>query len=325
METETQEAPTLSEAPVPILPQYIDSTMLSTWRSCRRKFFHTTILGLQPPGKNIHLTAGGAFAAGIEHARKAAFNGAEKIDDQLKAAFPAFCREWGEAPFFDGEGKSFVNTFSSLEEYLHHFPILSDEIQPLRNSDGSPTVEFTFSIPLPVDHPNGGPFLYVGRFDMLGEWKAHGSLPCILDEKTTSGLGPFWLQQWALRGQFMGYCWALQQLGYPVRHAFVRGVAVLKTKTTFLTAPVTYSQFLLERWYARLIQDLQDISAAYVVARERDFDPSAIEALFPYNFADSCASYGGCAYSPICSASIPERWYSAFDIRRWDPLHKGAA
>lgn len=323
METETQEIN--DTIPTPELPFYVDSSMLSTWRSCRRKFYHTTILGLQPPGRNIHLTAGGAFAAGIEAARKAAFSGASSVDEQLQAAFPAFAREWGDAPFFEGEGKSFTNTFSSLEEYLFHYPILKDEVQPLRNADGTPTVEFTFAIPIEGKdialHPSGAPFSLVGRFDMLGTWN---SLPCILDEKTTSGLGPFWLQQWGLRGQFMGYCWALQQLGYPVRHCFVRGVAILKTKTTFLTAPVTYSQDLLNRWYIRLLQDLRDISTAYTCAEAYGFSLEALDEWFPYSFADACSSYGGCAYNTICGASKPLNWYSAYDIRRWDPLHKGA-
>jgi hypothetical protein len=332
MEPENHANPAPPPDSAPFLPHYVDSTMMSTWRSCKRKHFHTTILGLQPPGRNIHLVAGGAFAAGIEHARKAAFAGAEHIDDQLHAAYPAFRREWGpDTPFFEGEGKSYTNTFASLEEYLRTYPILSDEIQPLRNSDGTPTVEFTFAIPLdpaagwPV-HPDGGPFSYVGRFDMLGNWwNGTDSLPCILDEKTTSGLGPFWLQQWAMRGQFMGYCWALQQLGYPVRHCFVRGVALLKTKTTFLTAPVSYSQFLLSRWEQQLRHDLAEMAAAFTVAREQDFNAEALAALYGYSFADACSSYGGCAYTSICGASVPERWYSAFEYRRWDPLHKGAA
>lgn len=320
-----------TETPDAFLDFHLDNTMINTFRSCRRKFFHSYVLGLASSGRNIHLIAGGAFAAGIDAARKAAFNGVEHVDDQLTIALRAFTAEW-QANFraedgtlltpdlFEGEGKSFVNTFSSLEEYLYAFPPLRDEIQPLTNAVGAPTVEFSFAIPLDEAerHPSGTPFTFVGRFDMLGKWR---DLPVIVDEKTTTALGQYWLQQWTLRAQFMGYCWACQQLGYPVQHAFVRGIGILKTKTTFLTAPVQFPQFLLDRWYSELLTTISEIRAAWDSYEASGFtDASA----FNYNFGDTCASYGGCAFIPICQSAQPSRWYPSYSIRRWNPLHKGA-
>lgn len=311
----------------PQLPAYIDSTMISTFRSCRKKFYYTFVRNLQPPGKSVHLIAGGAFAAGLEAARNAAFvDGKEHLDDQIAAAYRGFSQSWGsnypddeEVDFFEHHAKNYVNTFSSLELYLSEFPILADPIQPQRFPDGKPTVEFSFALPLDpaedsgyVLHPStGAPFIYAGRFDMLGLW--NGELPCILDEKTSSGLGEYWLQQWTLRSQFMGYSWACAQMGYPVHQAFIRGVAILKTRTNFLTAPVSYPEFLLQRWHDELKSSIRDIVACWE------------SNTWSYNLGDACAAYGGCGFTSACQARDPEKWLSQFDERTWNPLEKSTA
>ena len=52
-------------------PQAVDSTMLATFRSCPQKFFRQYVEHWKPKAESVHLVAGGAFAAGIEEARRA--------------------------------------------------------------------------------------------------------------------------------------------------------------------------------------------------------------------------------------------------------------
>lgn len=307
------------------LPAYIDSSMLSTWRSCRRKHFWSSIHALYPTGKSIHLIAGGAFAAGMEAARRVAFKGPgthrPTHDDLLQAAFAAFLREWGDYEAPEDSPKSFHNTFAALEEYLRLYPPATDVAQPLIRPDGSPAVEFTFSIPLDISHPEtGDPILFSGRFDMLGTWNG---VPCILDEKTTSQLGFAWVDQWRLRGQFMGYLWACRQLGYEgINTAIVRGIALLKRDFKFVTHPEQFPNHMLDRWYNQLMMDVQDIVDAYRNGKNHSFQAECIDANYPYNFADACASYGGCAFASLCLAKDPEPFFSNYIRHRWDPLAK---
>lgn len=303
------------------LPSYIDSSTLSAWRSCRRKYFWAHTLGLYPTGKSVHLIAGAALAAGMEAARKRVFLSPSDptlvtVEEMLEAALPAFAREWGdyEAPF--ESPKSSLGVFTALRAYLEEYHPATDAIQPLTRADGSPAVEYTFAIPLEITHPEtNDPFLFVGRFDLLGHL---ASIPAVVDEKTTSALGATWSAQWSLRGQFMGYIWACQQNGLEINTAVVRGIALLKRETKFATVIETFPQHLIDRWYRNLIRDLRSIRTAYIALREAGIDTA--EDFYPYNFADACTSYGNCAFIDLCRAKDPEPFFSNFIHHRWNPL-----
>ena len=58
----------------PALPASIDSSMLNTYRSCKKKFYYNYLLNLHPPGRSVHLVAGAAFADAIDAARKYAYS-----------------------------------------------------------------------------------------------------------------------------------------------------------------------------------------------------------------------------------------------------------
>ena len=311
-------------------PVQIDSSTLSSWRACRRKFFWSTISSLYPLGKSVHLIAGGAFAAGVEAARRVAFrnSGDHKPthDDLLEAAFKAFIREWGDYVPPEDSPKSFHNVFQALAEYLLRHPPATDEVQPLIRKDGTPAVEFTFGIPLDILHPEtGDPLLFVGRFDLLGTLSG---LNCIVDEKTTTAMGYTWPDQWKLRGQFMGYLWACQQLGYDVNCAVVRGIGILKTQYKFQTHIEQFPQHLIDRWHGQMVRDIQQMVYAYnAITSEWGKNigilyEQELEAQFPYNFADSCSAYGGCAFATLCLAKDPEPYMSNYAHYRWDPLAK---
>jgi hypothetical protein len=312
----------------PGLPHYVDSTMLSTLRACKRKASWSIIHALYPTGKSVHLIAGAAFAAGLEAARLYAFKPGVDCthQDLLEAAFPAFLREWGEFEAPDGNAKSLVNTFSALGDYLEKHHPLADVVQPHIKSDGAPAVEFTFSIPLDGPnyprHPDGQPFIFVGRFDMLGYFGAE-RLPVIVDEKTTSAIGYAWEQQWSLRGQFLGYVWAMQQLGFNLRHVLVRGIAINKTQYKTASALPMYSDHLISRWHSQLIRDLVELTETYKVWRERfdaRTDGALLEGFWDMNLADACSSYGGCAFAGLCAAKRPQNFFNNYIRHRWDPL-----
>src|SRR3990172_5087025 len=92
-------------------------------------------------------------------------------------------------------------------------------------------IEFSFAAAIPeVKHPEtGDPILFCGRFDQLAEYN---KMLFVEDEKTTTSLGEQWRNNWDLDSQFTGYVWGAKQFGLPVVGAIVRGIGLLKTKTT---------------------------------------------------------------------------------------------
>lgn len=315
------------------LPDYIDSSWLTSWKSCKRRYAWGALFGLYPSGQSVHLIAGAAIAAGLEAVRKQVF--APDVprltyEEMLEIALPAFVEEWGDFMPDVDHAKSFHNTFMAMGDYLQRYNPYDDVIQPFRRPNGEPAIEYKFSIPLSITHPDtGNPIVFVGRFDMLGVYShGTGEVACVVDEKSTGSIGMRWADQWSLRGQFLGYCWACQQHGIDVRTAAVRGIAIQKTQYNCATALVEYPQWLIERWYRQTHREIENIVRAYVAIKRRvdrgdDMEiDAAMEYFLPLNLGDACASYGGCAFATLCEANDPFAFTSNFIRHRWNPLEK---
>lgn len=297
-------------------PELIDNTSRSMFVSCPQKWVYGNLRNLASKEPSIHLHAGGAFAFGLETSRKAFFNEGKSETEAIKLGCEAIIQFWGDFTAPEDSAKSLPRLVEALLEYFTEYPLDANPIKPLKNSDGSHAIEFTFSVPLPIKHPvTGNPLVYAGRFDMLAEY--NGTLFAV-DEKTASQLGAQWMNQWELDSQFTGYCWAAQQYGYPVGGAILRGISFLKTKFGHAQAIVYRPEWVINRWYANLIWDIEQMIELWNRARESRFIPQALDKAI-------CGNYGGCAYKRLCETQNPEAWIDAdFVPRTWNPLHKGA-
>lgn len=293
----------------PPLPRVIDSTIRGDYTSCHTKGYWSFQRKLGPKEPSTDLIAGGAFARGLEVTRKLFYGSAklpfrEALEQGMLAAIEAY---GGHQPPEHKSKKSVENVVLALADYFQHYNPETDPVQPYM-AHGEPCVEFTFSIPLPIDHPDTGePFVYAGRFDMLG--MRNGQL-IVVDEKTTSQLGPTWSNKWNMRGQFTGYIWACQQYGYPVLGAVVRGVSFLTKSFGHAEAIQLRAQWQIDAWYDQLLKDVERMVRAYK------------EGWYDQDFNDACAEYGGCPFQDLCTSQNPENWVSKFTAREWDPLAK---
>ncbi|HEY0723358.1 MAG TPA: PD-(D/E)XK nuclease family protein [Pyrinomonadaceae bacterium] len=306
-------------APDLILPREIDATQITCLRACPQKFKLEFCYGLRPTMFSVDLHAGGCFATGVETVGKAVHEHKLPLEVALQKGLAAYLDAWGDFVPMKDTPKTKERTWEAVEEYFKMWPPLTDHVQP-HFIQGKPTYETTFAIPLePVNsknvdtgdsfplHPSGEPFIYTGKLDRLGDWR--GKLVG-QDEKTTTSIGAKWSDQWLLRSQFMGYCWALQQMGLNVDTIIVRGIGILKTKFTLVEAAPTYTTFMLERWKEQLRRDLWRL--------RRMWD----EGYFDFNLAEACTSYGGCPFNGLCTSPNPEAWMDQFTVRRWNPLLK---
>lgn len=316
------------------LPLHFDSTMRSCFASCPQKFFLEFVQGYRPAGLSIDLHAGACFASALEDVYREVHLGKKNLDEALLVAQAGFFQRWGdiEIPIWKRTAKTSDRVWEAVEDYFRTYSPLTDHVQPYFAADGKPTFEYTFAIPLEpaVDpskynsdtiyagvekdekvfplHPDGGPFLYCGRFDMLG---SHLGRPAVRDEKTTgSSIGDRWAEQWDLRGQFLGYVWACRECGLDVQDVIVRGIGIQKTQIRQIEAIKQYSDVLIDRWKEQLRRDLWRV--------RRCWD----EGYWDYNFADACTSYGSCVFTRVCQSATPDSWLSEFEVRHWNPLLK---
>lgn len=289
-------------------PKVVDNTIMTTFDACEIKSFYNFLLHLVPKGTSADLHAGGAFAAGMERIRHALWIEDLSLDEALVEGMRTFTEFWGDFITPETNPKSYERVLMALVDYFRVYPPETDHIRPYIMKDGKPAIEFTFAYPTRVLHPmTNEPILYGGRFDLLGY---HGSMLCIIDEKTTKALGPSWERQWQLRGQFIGYCWAAQQYGLKVNNAMIRGVGILKTKITHLEAFQQYDNWQIDRWFSQLNRKLEKM-----VERWKYDD-------WGFSYGDACASYGGCQYLPLCTSKDPRIWFDDYLIKQWNPLNK---
>ena len=296
--------------PQAVLPAYIDSTMLNSLRACPQKFRNEFILGLRPPETSIDLHAGAVFSSTLESFYREVYLNGLDTSPALARAYATFQHEWGGFIIRkEKHPKTPENMWAAVEDYVRTYPPGTDSVQPYF-TDGTKSFEWSFSIPLgmpdfPVHPVSGDPFIYVGRFDMLGR---RDERPVVRDEKTAQRLEHNWAEKWDLRSQFLGYCWALQHHGIPCNTVVVRGVIVTLTTVRQVEAIKIYPQHLIDRWYEQTRRDLHRLVAAWK------------EGYFDYNLGDTCTAYSHCPFIPLCSSPSPERWYDTYEIKRWNPL-----
>lgn len=294
------------------LPVLIDSTMRSAFSSCPQKFFNEFILGLRPAGLSIDLHAGGVFSGSLERFYQLFW--LEQLDAKtaLVRTLPTFLQLWGdyEPPANKVTAKNKESIWAAIESYVATYSPRTDHVQPYI-LQGKPTFEFSFAIPLDFPgfplHPNGSPFVYGGRADLLGRYSDR---PCIRDEKTTGRLDSNWAEKWDLRAQFLGYCWAAQMMGIDCTTVVVRGVVIHKRDIQHVEAIKLYAQWEIDRWFHQLKRDLNRIVQCWN------------DGFFDYNLGETCTQYGGCAFTRLCKSDKPERWYPDYRVERWNPLHR---
>ena len=301
-------------------PEYLDSSMLSTADSCKQKFFNEYILCITSHGRSPDLHAGGAFAMALELIRKLFYEKNVPLQQCYQRVFPHFVRYWGDFEPPLGHQKDFINTWMAVEEYFLTYPPDTDTIQPYKDATGKHAIEYNFSIPMNVLHPETRqPMLFVGRFDLLAYYL---DTLVIVDEKTTKSLGSQWANQWDLRGQFLGYTFAVQHHGLPCVGALIRGIAIQKTQYKHAQVLAIYPQWQVERWWREANRKAQELINMWMKFKDCTDTRKAVDT-FTHSYGEACTAYGRCPYAEsICTVEEPWNWYDTFERRVWNPLDK---
>lgn len=295
-------------------PVAIDNTMRTAWDACQRKFLLSHIYNLRAQDPSVHLVFGGAFAKGLEVARKEFYGlGNTNRADYLGKAYIAAIKEWDlhlDDPLVDLP-KSLPACLCAIDFFFREWPMATDWVKPLIQPGGEPAIEFTFALPLQIGQFSEGnfhPILYTGRFDMFADY---ASEPAVYDDKTAMQLGAQWIKSWSLNSQMTGYIWAGQQHGFKTDTAIIRGISILKGKFGQAQAIEHRTKWEVASWYNTLHHNLQGMLDAFQEGPD-SFLPS---------YGQACAAYGGCPYQSLCKKENWKDWIEPdFKIFVWDPL-----
>lgn len=293
----------------PPFPSVFDSSILAAIRSCQRRAYLEYVEHFKSSEPSVHLVAGGAYAHGLEVARKAFHVQHLPSEECVALGLQALFASYGDFQCPPESAKSLENTLGALEFYFSRYPLETDPFVPLTLPGGQIGVEFSFAEPLEILHPEtGDPLIYCGRLDQLG--KLDG-LTLGFDDKTTSQLGATWPRQWDLRSQFTAYCWGAGRAGVKLDGFLVRGIAIKKTGYDTLEAITYRPEWQIERWYEQTLRDIQRFMRAWE------------EGYYDYAIDNACLEYGGCQFKQICLMREPAAMLeSRFQRRIWDPLKR---
>lgn len=289
-------------------PLWLDSTMLSTYKSCRFKFFLEYVLNYKPKEDSVHLHAGAAFATALEAARDAFYVQGKSAPDAEALGLEGLLRHYGDFQCPADSAKSAERMAGALEFYFDSYPLGADGAEPITLPGGKRGIEISCAEPLPVTHPvTGDPLLYCGRLDMAAKY-AQGIF--VEDDKTTSALGATWSRQWDLRSQFTGYCWLLwKAAGVKPNGVLVRGIAILKTKYTTEQAITYRHDWQIEEWFNSTIATIEEMKRDWAAGYWRQ----ALD--------QACNDYGGCHFRNVCLSADKRPWLEQYYERKlWNPI-----
>lgn len=291
----------------PPFPAVIDSSLVSAFRSCPQKAFLEYFRHYKPRTPSVHLHAGGAFAKGLEVARREYFLVGKSESEAVELGLYALLKSYGDFECPEDSAKSATRMAGAFEFYFAQYPMSTDTCVPAALPGGLRGIEFSFVEPIEVRHPESGdPILYSGRFDMIAEY-AGGMYG--FDDKTTSQLGASWSKQWDLRSQFTAYTWGAKMGGIPTQGFIIRGVSILKSKYDTQQAITYRPEWQVERWYDQVIKDVTRMKQMWE------------DEYWDYDLNEACTSYGGCPFRKVCLSADPTPWLQAeFRRREWNPI-----
>jgi len=300
----------LINKPRPPFPTTWDNSMREHFLECPRAWLFGSLLHLKPTQQSVHLHAGKAWAEGLEMARRAYYELGRDVETSEALGMQALIEAYGDFQAPHGSPKTLDRMMEALVYYYQCFPLRDDAVQPYAPPGGKPMIEFSFALPLDsgLKHPETEePIIYTGRADMIATYAGAVS---IYDDKTTSALGASWANQWLLRAQFSGYCWAARQYGIPATQVVIRGIAILKTQFNHAQVITHRSAHLVDQWHEQFIRDVKRAIATWK------------EGYYDANFSNSCASYGSCLFLQPCQSDNPAPWLVGgnYSRREWNPV-----
>ena len=181
-----------------------DSTCLTDFLLCHKRFYWRFVKGYQPKIESSALVFGSAIHEGL--------------------------KEWYNGNGKEGAISSYQKGVASLKEDTKRTRARGEEIlqryfkQYQREPFKVKEVEVGFEVVMP-----GGSVLR-GRMDMIVEWD---NMTYVVDHKTTSQMGSFFFQQFDRHFQIDSYIYACRELKGKCNGAIINGILVAKTKIDF--------------------------------------------------------------------------------------------
>jgi PD-(D/E)XK nuclease superfamily len=287
-----------------------DSTSLTAFATCPRKYFYSNLQGWTSELRSVHLIFGGHYATALEHFHKHRAAGFSHEDAQrmvvretLEATWD---REAGKPQDWLHASKTRDTLIRSIVWYLENYK--DDPMKTVILSNGKPAVEYSFSVPLNDE------YVYCGHIDRLVEYGDANDI-YVQDQKTSGAqITKHFFDKFSPDYQMTGYTWSGQIIfNMPVKGVVVDAAYIAVGFTDFGRGYVGRNMPQLEEFREEVLH--------YIGLAKHCHETG----YYPMN-RTACGNFGGCEFQKVCS-SVPgvrknllEGGFKKRD--RWDPLRR---
>lgn len=321
---------------------YFDNTMLSSWRSCRRKFYFSHIRHWRSQGFSYgsrKLVFGLAWHEAMDKIwAKFMQDDADRLEPLHEEAFIAFLDCW----VAEG-GPSMEDIESDPEEYEKYLPHLPQRAIPMLRAYIRTYESFLHSIEilaieqpfaLPITTYEGRQLYYTGRMDKI---YLHNGLIYCMEHKTTgwygrsNGFNNQFINSFYPNSQVDGYLVALQKLfpQYTLGGVNIDATLVHKSHLANLIIPQTRAPAMLDVFLYDAISDTVDIfrEISRMEAMEENLNEGHLYPYMPafprntkacFEYMSPCPFLDTCRYkpNPHLITSPPDH----LSINPWSPF-----
>lgn len=289
-----------------------DSTSLTTFVTCPRKYLYSILQGWTSELRSVHLEFGGHYAKALERFHKLRAEGVAHWDAAREVMRLCLIETWertedGGAPVdWLHNAKTRDTLIRSIIWYLDQFE--NDPMETVILPDGRAAVEYSFSVELSED------YLYCGHIDRLVRYGADKDI-YVQDQKTSgTTITPKYFQGFSPDTQMTGYTMAGRIIfDLPVSGVIIDAAQIAVGFTRFERGVVARTPSQLE--------EFREETLAYIAEARRCHEAN----YYPMR-RTSCGNYGGCEFQKVCSMTPKLRanmLAGGFKKRdRWDPLKK---
>ena len=310
-----------------------DNTSLVLLKECPRKYYYAIICGYRPHHKAPPLYFGGVFHKALEKYDEARAKGVEHTPAQVLAVkcamletithvpagseesfdpatgevtlkiTPAHIKLWTS----DDPNRSRETLVRSVVWYTEHFR--DDVLETYIFPNGAPAIELSFRFDLPIETPEGDPYIYVGHIDKIARMASQ--LWNVERKHTKRTLSSSYFSSYSPNGQVSGYSFAGKVvLSEPVSGTIVDATQVAVGFNRHMRHMASRTQEQLDEW---LVNTIHWIKMA---------EHYATSDYWPMN-EESCHKYSGCQFRGVCSKTPSARaqWLERdFYKDPWNPL-----
>lgn len=334
--------PTTSEL-VPVSEEHkvLDSTKLTTFKTCERRAWYEHILGWRPEGTSHDLIFGEAFHQSLEYiydrwiyrqntTGEQAYNKSD-IEEAYQIFLNAYRQQFGPETDVEQVKKNPANAYLMLQQYIDKYRTI-DTFKVLYT-------EISGSVMLAE-----GKSIYF-RLDTVIE---ENGKPKILEHKTSGWSTSLWMQQWDLSMQIgvglhvLQSIWDTEHPEVIVNGLFFRGLPRMKKDGTpyasdkgneLLRVPVIKSRNSMQDWFVETNRWFSRWQEEEEIFYTQDSIDNPVMLSFPKNEKGCMAYNRACPFIEFCKAypnpikrctEVPIGYEKRlWDPRRQDKVYKG--